>query len=275
MDETGVSIVEPASAPVAAAGGFLSGYAPILGIGAQILGGLMSNRSSAKEAEKNRQFQLMSAREQMAFQERMSNTAHQREIMDLRAAGLNPILSATRGNSGASTPAGASAGGSQASQSNAFEGAAGSAIQASRQALELDVLREQPELVRSQASASTAAAAASRGQALMSSAAYNTELERTRTQQAETKRVEVDTLLKAAEQARSGDAAAYLRQQAATEAANTIRMRHEAEIAGHAAKGAALEGQIDTTKYGETMRYLDRAVRSVTGGGSAYRNFTK
>ena len=45
-----------------------------------------------------------SAQKQMDFQREMSNTSHVREVKDLIAAGLNPVLSA---NNGASTPAGA------------------------------------------------------------------------------------------------------------------------------------------------------------------------
>lgn len=52
---------------------------------------------NASEAAKNRDWQAM-----------MSNTAHQREMKDLMAAGLNPVLSAMNGN-GAAVTSGATA----------------------------------------------------------------------------------------------------------------------------------------------------------------------
>lgn len=65
---------------------------------------------SAQEAEKNRMFNMAEAAKNRAWQSEMSNSAHQREVNDLMAAGLNPVLSAMGGN-GAAVGSGATAAG--------------------------------------------------------------------------------------------------------------------------------------------------------------------
>lgn len=68
------------------------------------------NRSQETIAKDANAFSASQAQGQQDFQERMSNTAHQREVADLKSAGLNPLLSL---NNGASSPSGAAAVGQQ------------------------------------------------------------------------------------------------------------------------------------------------------------------
>ena len=75
---------------------------PIAGLAGNIIGGLFG-RSGQRDAN---QANLQMAREQMRFQERMSNTAYQRAAKDLEKAGLNRILAL---GSPATSPAGARA----------------------------------------------------------------------------------------------------------------------------------------------------------------------
>lgn len=98
-------------------GAVIGGLASLAGTG-------MSSALQIREAAKNRK-----------FQERMSSTAYQRGMKDMRLAGLNPILAYSKG--GASTPSGAQA------KIADMGGAATTALAARRSGAEIDLLKMQ------------------------------------------------------------------------------------------------------------------------------------
>lgn len=200
--------------------------------GMSILGGLRDDDRNARAAADQRQADERGAERQMAFQsqesatarqfaERMANTAHSRQVSDMRAAGLNPILSATGGH-GASAPtvgapSGAKAGAALQSGSNTGLGIVTSAQASQRLTEELKNIRRTNDLISAQTDQA-------KSQAAYNSVLYNRGLAETN-----------------------------------TEKERTREMFHQANIAGMDEKGRSLEGQIDETRYGEVLRYINRA----------------
>lgn len=147
-------------------------FAAIAALGGAALGAFgahRANRANVHSAREQMRFQADQqtdqfamnremAKEQMGFQERMSNTAYQRAVKDLKAANLNPMLAYTQG--GASTPPGSggsvgAGSGSSSRSDNAFSNFASSALDMMRMRAEIKNIQSQTKLNEENAKVAT------------------------------------------------------------------------------------------------------------------------
>lgn len=223
-----------------------------LGAGASVLGGLMGmfgagnqNAANASMAREAANFNWNAMKDNQMFQERMSNTAYQRSMKDMRDAGLNPILAYSQG--GASTPGGMGAAMSAATMENEMDSlgkGVSSAAQAAKDA-------ESSQLIKEQAKQTNAATDLTKTQDRLAAAGID--------------KAKQETATSAQDAARKAAETAVLTESVSNPAAQRA-------LWGAQASSAAAQAALDRQRFENNARYGDSPVGRL---GQSGENFVR
>lgn len=233
---------------------------PVVSAVGGILGGAMSNKGASSANDANRKMAL----QQMLFQYNMSNTAHRREVVDLRKAGLNPILSAT-GGSGASTPSGSTA----VMQNEQLPGVS-TALQALDTISRAYLTREQASLTQASTAKTVAETATeqerpalTRNQSQLANANTNSAIATWDNILADTRLKKIGAQVSLSELDKNRELTSMFRSQGISAAQQAELYNVNTLQAVEVLKGLRNDGAINESTFGQILSYIDRALKTV------------